>query len=83
MPTFQPPTYEAPMRTLVKPLCYFRLTESQSVLKVAGHYVTQKTLYGGDLVGLVDGVDYFVGGHVYTVTTAVGNALVADGYTVT
>lgn len=53
-----------------------------SVVKVAGHY---QTVDGPEITILtgVEGVDYFLGGHgPYTVTTAVGNALTADGYTV-
>ena len=72
------------MRTLVKPLCYFRLTESQSVVKVSGHYTTVKTPSADSLAAAgAEGVDWFIGGHIYTVTTTVGNALTADGYTVT
>lgn len=84
MPTFQPPTYEAPMRTLVKPLCYFRLTESQSVIKVAGHYTTVKAPGSDQLTAAgQEGVDWFIGGHVYTVSTTIATALNADGYTTT
>lgn len=51
-----------------------------SVVKVAGHYTTVDTPYAATLVG-TEGVDWFLGGHVYTVTSAVATALNADGYT--
>lgn len=54
-----------------------------SVVYRAGHYVTVPNPYWEELALLVDGVTYFLGGHTYTVTTAVGNALTADGYVVT
>lgn len=50
-----------------------------SVVKVAGHYTTVDTPYADILVGK-DGTDWFLGGHVYTVTQAVADALAADGY---
>jgi hypothetical protein len=53
-----------------------------SVVKVAGHYTTVDTPYAATLVG-TDGVDWFLGGHVYSVTPAVAAALLADGYTTT
>lgn len=51
-----------------------------SVVKVAGHYTTVDGPSADTLVG-TEGVDWFLGGHTYTVTAAVATALGADGYT--
>lgn len=50
-----------------------------SVIKVAGHFVTVDNPSTDQLIGR-DGVDWFLGGHVYVVTQAVADALTADGY---
>lgn len=48
-----------------------------------GTFITQPYPWLGDLMNLTDGVDYFLGGHVYQVSTAVAAELTAAGYTVT
>lgn len=55
----------------------------QSVVKTGGHYVTTPYPWLGELTGLTEGTDYFLGGRVYTVDSATASALNADGYTTT
>lgn len=54
-----------------------------SVVFVNGHYTTVDNPYAGDLVNLTDGITYFLGGHVYSVDSAIAALLIADGYGVT
>jgi hypothetical protein len=53
-----------------------------SVVKVNGVYTTIRTPTTTQLeaAGNREGIDFFLGGHVYTVTDAVSTALIADGY---
>lgn len=53
-----------------------------SVVKVGGHFTTVDLPAQEALVGK-EGVDWFQGGHIYTVTAVVAAALTADGYVVT
>lgn len=79
MPTFTPPT------RLESSSDHFfgrySIPVGQSVVLVNGHYTTMPYPWLGDLDGLVDGVGYFLGGHIYVVTDAVATALEADGFT--
>jgi hypothetical protein len=63
---------------------YRNLSRGRSVVLVSGHYTTIDVPTTDQLVAAgAEGTGYFLGGHgPYTVTTAVGNALTADGYTV-
>lgn len=79
MPTFEPPTINQGSDDYF--FGRYSIPVGQSVLKRAGHYVTVQTPWLGELDGLVDGTDYFLGGHIYTVTPEVASALNADGYT--
>lgn len=54
----------------------------QSVVKVNGVFTVVPTPDQLLLEGLVDGVDYFLGGHEYVVTGALATALAAAGYTI-
>lgn len=84
MPTFQPPTYEAGIPTKEKPLCFFRYTYANSVVRIGG-VLTSVTSPSADQLAAAgkEGVDYFIGGHIYTVTTATANELIAAGFSVT
>lgn len=55
------------------------------VVLVAGHYATieNPTTDQLEAAGNIDGVGFFLGGHVYTVSPAVAAALATDGYTTT
>jgi hypothetical protein len=54
-----------------------------SVVRVNGVYTTIRTPTTTQLeaAGNREGIDFFLGGHVYMVTDAVSTALIADGYT--
>jgi hypothetical protein len=81
MPTFEPPTVE---EGSTDPFFgRFPTTVGQTVIKVDGTYTTRPYPWLGELDGLVEGVDYFLGGHVYTVSQTIADALAADGYTTT
>jgi hypothetical protein len=85
--TFNPPTVD--YRPAVLPETHgvqrrlFRYfggnPKGMSVVTVAGHFVTVDTPTMDQLVG-TEGVNWFLGGHVYVVTQAVADALAADGY---
>lgn len=61
----------------------FRGSSATWVLPGAGSsYATVQNPDQSTLAGLVDGVDYFLGGHVYTVTDEVAVALTGAGYVV-
>lgn len=83
MPTFTPPTFEEGMPTKVKPLCYFRQTNSSSVVRINGVLTSVRCPSQDQLTAAgVEGTDWFIGGHDYTVSTAVANELTAAGFTV-
>lgn len=52
-----------------------------TIIKKGGVFVEQPYPWLGELAGLTDGVDYFLGGRVYEVTDAVAADLAASGYT--
>jgi hypothetical protein len=93
MPTFTPPTIDdvprilpdtrGPAYRLMRH--YSNLARGRSVVWDGTHYHTVDIPTTDQLVAAgVEGTHWFLGGHgPYTVTTAVGNALTADGYTVT
>lgn len=84
MPTFTPPTFEEGINTKERPLCYFRLTQSTSVVRISGVLTSVRTPSADQLVGLVDGVDYFIGGHIYNnVSETVAAELEAGGFPIT
>lgn len=81
MPTFSPPTHEEPMRTKTRPLNYYRLTHALSVVRVNGTFTAVRSP-SSDLLTTagVSGTDYFIGGHVYTVTSAIATELTNAGF---
>lgn len=64
---------------------YKARTRGLSVVKISGVYATVDTPTSTqlDAAGGRDGIDFFRGGHIYTVTQAVADALAAAGYTTT
>jgi hypothetical protein len=80
VPTFTPPTVNEGSSDFF--FGRYSIPVGQSVVKTNGVYRTTPYPWLGDLAPLTAGVDYFLGGRTYTVTTEVGNALTADGYTV-
>jgi hypothetical protein len=91
MPTFAPPTVnDLPTILPATRGVQYRLWRHYggnpagvSVVKVNGVYTTIRTPTTVQLeaAGNREGIDFFLGGHVYTVTDAVSAALIADGYT--
>lgn len=91
MPTFQPPTVNDLPTILPETRGiqyrswrhYGGNPAGVSVVKVNGVYTTIRTPTSTqlDAAGGRDGIDFFLGGHVYTVTQAVADALTAAGYT--
>lgn len=88
MPTFTPPIAlnNPPVGPEHRGIAYrlFRYLGpqpvGQSVVKVAGVYTLKQTPDQLTLTGLTDGVDYFMGGHIYTVSAAIATALTTDGF---
>lgn len=84
MPTFTPPSFEEAMPTRVKPLCYFRLTRSSSVVRINGVLTSVRTPSHEQLVAAgTEGVDWFIGGHIYNVSDATATELENAGFEVT
>lgn len=79
MPVFHPPT--RPQATGNAFWQRFTINVGVSVVLRSGHYVELPGPTGDDLIG-VEGTDWFLGGHVYYVSDAVGALLLADGFDV-
>lgn len=88
MPVFTPPIVLAnpPVLPDTRGIQYrlFRYLGPQpvgrSVVKIGGEYTTIEQPDQLLLAELTDGVDYFLGGHVYEVSIEIAQALVAAGY---
>ena len=80
------PLYFAPPRSYEQTDDFFygryRTPAGQTVLLRDGSYVTVPYPWMGELADLVAGTGYFLGGHTYTITETLADALEADGYTV-
>ena len=61
----------------------YTTTTGVSVVKVDGTYTTVPYPWLGTIADLTEGVDYFLGGHIYEVSESVASALAADGYETT
>ena len=92
MPVFQPPTVNDLPTILPETRgVQYRLwryyggnPRGRSVVRIGAVYTTVDTPTTTQLeaAGNREGIDFFLGGHVYTVSAAVAAALIADGYTV-
>ena len=84
MPQFTPPTHEEPIRTDVRPLCYYRLTWAASVVRVDGVFRSVRTPSQAliDASGGVEGRDFFRGGRSYYVDENLAAKLETDGFAV-
>lgn len=71
------------MPVQIEPLRRYRITRGISVVLRNGHYVQVTHPHTDELNALQEGTDYFIGGHVYTVTDETAAALQADGFEVT
>lgn len=81
MPRFTPPTQREKVSTPGDRLfSRYGVEVGLSVVKTNGVYTVTPYPWLGDLEGLKDGVDYFLGGRDYTVSVDVALALEADGF---
>lgn len=82
---FTPPTY----RRILNPLPLTKrkarpipMTETMSVVRIGGTLTLVKAPTGEQLAAGVEGEDWFIGGHEYLVSPAIGEELEAAGFTV-
>lgn len=80
MPTFTPPTRNESSNDHF--FGRYSIPVGQSVVKVNGVFTTTPYPWLGDLAPLTDGVDYFLGGHEYTISEDIAAELTAAGYVV-
>ena len=59
----------------------FLTSVGQSVVRTNGHFVTTPYPWLGELVDLVEGTDYFLGGRTYQVDDLTASQLQSDGFT--
>lgn len=79
MPRFDPPT--RPQSAGNRFWERFSTDVGVSVIKRGDTYVEAPAPSNDELSG-IEGVDWFLGGHVYAVSEAVGEALISDGFDV-
>ena len=83
MPIFTPPTVSYAWPTRDRLTSRLKVPRGIAVLTDgAGGWIENEFPYLGDLLDLVDGVDYFLGGHRYFISSALAASLRAAGYTV-
>lgn len=88
MPTFNPPTAnDLPGITPETKGIQYRLfryygnnPRGKSVVMVAGHWTTMDYPSSEDFVQGTDGINFFLGGHIYTITAGQAATLTADGF---
>lgn len=80
MATFTPPTIDEAPAGRGPLFGRYKLARGISLILTNGHYVERRYPADVDLIGLTEGSDYFIGGHVYDVSAAVAAALAADGF---
>lgn len=81
MPAFTPPTVKQRMPG-DRLFSRYGVQVGQSVVRKNGVFTLDPFPWLGDLTGLVDGTDYFLGGHIYQVTDAIGVELETAGFAV-
>lgn len=65
----------------MRPLNYFRLTWAASVVRSGGTFVSMRSPDSDTLTTAgVEGTDWFIGGRIYTVTTAIADELTVAGF---
>lgn len=79
MPTFNPPTHQVGLENKGF-WSYFQTNAGLSVVRVNGTLTLHPYPENPDLLVLIEGTDYFLGGRTYTVTQAVANELTAAGF---
>ena len=80
MPSFTPPTV---LQSSSDPFWgRYSIPVGQSVVRVIDTFTLMPYPWIGDLEGLTEGTDYFLGGRTYVVSTDIADDLTADGFTV-
>ena len=80
MPLFVPPTRSESSSDSF--FGRYSIPVGESVVRVNGTFTTTPYPWLGDLDGLAEGEDYFLGGHEYVVSDEIAAELSAAGYTV-
>lgn len=80
MPLFRPPTVNQSSSDSF--WGRYSIPVGQSVVKRDGTYQLTPFPWLGEITDLKEGVDYFLGGHEYVVSTDIASDLTADGFTV-
>lgn len=81
MPTFTPPTQRQGVRRGDPLFDRYTVPVGLSVVKVNGTFTTQPYPWLGDLEGLTEGVDYFLGGHgPYVISNEIATELEVAGF---
>ena len=80
MPTFEPPTILQGSSDHF--FGRYKIPVGQSVVRINGTFTLHPYPWIGDLQGLNEGTDYFLGGHTYVISQSVADALTTDGFTV-
>lgn len=81
MPTFTPPTVKQRMHATHPLLSRYSIDVGQSVVLRDGAYQLTPFPWIGELEGLTEGTDYFMGGRTYVITSDIADALEGDGFT--
>lgn len=79
MPSFTPPTVAQGSNDSF--WGRYSIQVGQSVVKMNGVFTLSPFPWAGDLDGLTEGEDYFLGGRTYVVDDAIAAALEGDGFT--
>lgn len=80
MPTFEPPTRKQYGEDRL--FSRYGVQVGISLVWNGSHFIETPYPWLGEIADLEDGVTYFLGGHVYDVSSEVADLLIADGYEV-
>lgn len=80
---FEPPSHEEPMRTNISPFNYYRLTWANSIVRIDGTLTSVRTP-APEVISAAgeEGIDYFRGGGIYTVSQETAIELLNAGFPV-
>lgn len=82
MPTFQAPVSYERVPTDIKPFKYYQQPVSFAVVWRNSHFQSIRAPHQEETDALVEGVTWFTGGRVYTISQATADLLTADGFAV-
>jgi len=80
MPTFNPPTQPTSVGPGYGMWSRYSIDVGQSVVRVGGVLILHPYPLNTEIESLVEGVDYFIGGHVYDVSDETAAELTAAGF---